>query len=99
MVWLHVPALAWGATVVTMGWVCPLTPLENHLRGMGGQQGYEGGFIEYYLISLIYPEGLTRGVQIVLAALLIIGNALIYTTVYRRLTRARRAAHALHPRP
>lgn len=90
LIWLHLPALAWGATVVTMGWICPLTPLENVLRAMAGQQGYDGGFIEHYLISLIYPKGLTRLVQVILALLLIIGNAAIYTAVYRRLTRSRR---------
>lgn len=90
LIWLHLPALVWGATVVTMGWICPLTPLENVLRAMAGQQGYDGGFIEHYLISLIYPKGLTRLVQVILALLLIIGNAAIYTAVYRRLTRSRR---------
>src|SRR5690554_6401835 len=67
LMWLHLPALAWGATVVTMGWVCPLTPLENHFRSLAGQQGYDGGYIEHYLIALIYPEGLTRLLQVKLA--------------------------------
>src|SRR5690625_3468648 len=87
LMWLHLPALAWGATVVTMGWVCPLTPLENHFRLLAGQQGYDGGFIEYYLVSMIYPQGLTRMAQVIMAALLIIGNAAIYTAVFRRHTR------------
>lgn len=99
LLWLHLPALAWGAAVVSMGWVCPLTPLENQLRSMAGQQGYDGGFIDHYLVSLIYPEGLTRPAQMLLAALLIIGNALIYTTVYRRIVRARRSSRALRSRP
>ena len=34
--WLHLPALAWGATVEFTGWICPLTPLENSLRSAGG---------------------------------------------------------------
>lgn len=84
---LHLPALAWGATVVAMGWICPLTPLENRLRHMAGQQGYIGGFIDHYLMSVIYPDGLTRDVQILLAALLIIGNLAVYAVLYRRLTR------------
>ena len=84
LAWLHIPALAWGATIITMGWICPLTPLENTLRHMAGQQGYDGGFIEYYLLSIIYPQGLTRQIQIVLATLLIIGNAAIYAALIYR---------------
>lgn len=99
LAWLHVPALAWGATVITMGWVCPLTPLENHLRTMADQQGYDGGFIEYYLVSLIYPDGLTRLLQVLLAALLIIANTAIYIAVYQRLTRARLRKHASQRHP
>lgn len=99
VMWLHLPALAWGAAVVTMGWVCPLTPLENGLRSLAGQEGYDGGFIEYYLLSIIYPDGLTRQAQIIMAALLIIGNATLYTVVYRRLTRASHCKAAIYPRP
>lgn len=84
LMWLHVPALTWGATVVSMGWICPLTPLENTLRHMAGQQGYSGGFIEHYLMSVIYPDGLTRRTQILLAAVLIIGNTTVYSLLVHR---------------
>jgi phage-related minor tail protein len=67
-----------------MGWICPLTPLEISLRQQAGQQGYGGGFIEHYILALIYPEGITRGTQIVLAALLIVGNIVVYTLWARR---------------
>ncbi|CAB5513440.1 DUF2784 domain-containing protein [Achromobacter anxifer] len=82
--YLHLPALAWGALVIGMGWICPLTPLEISLRQQAGQQGYGGGFIEHYLLSLIYPAGITREVQIALAALLIVGNIVVYTLWVRR---------------
>ena len=82
--YLHLPALAWGALVISMGWICPLTPLEVSLRQQAGQQGYGGGFIEHYLVSLIYPAGITREVQIALAALLIVGNIVVYTLWVRR---------------
>ncbi|MDQ1760588.1 DUF2784 domain-containing protein [Achromobacter sp. K91] len=82
--YLHLPALAWGALVIGMGWICPLTPLEISLRQQAGQQGYGGGFIEHYILALIYPEGITRGTQIVLAALLIAGNIVVYTLWARR---------------
>ena len=82
--YLHLPALAWGALVIGMGWICPLTPLEISLRQQAGQQGYGGGFIEHYVLALIYPEGITRVTQIVLAALLIVGNIIVYTLWARR---------------
>ncbi len=86
--WLHLPALAWGALVIGMGWICPLTPLEVSLRGRAGQEGYAGGFIEHYLPGLIYPAGITREAQIALAVLLVAGNAIIYALWIRRGRRA-----------
>ena len=80
----HLPALAWGAMVIGMGWICPLTPLEVSLRQQAGQQGYAGGFIEHYVLGLIYPEGITRATQIVLATLLIVGNIIVCTLWARR---------------
>ncbi|HEY9278518.1 MAG TPA: DUF2784 domain-containing protein [Eoetvoesiella sp.] len=83
LLWLHLPALIWGAIVIAMGWTCPLTPLENALRQMAGQESYSVSFIEHYLLFAIYPPGLTREVQMLLAALLIIGNFAVYATLYR----------------
>jgi len=80
----HLPALAWGAATVGLGWICPLTPLENTLRQLAGQQGYAGGFIEHYFLLAIYPPGLTRSVQIALAGALIAGNLLIYIVILAR---------------
>jgi hypothetical protein len=82
--WVHLPVVLWGALVELMSWVCPLTPLENWLRRAGGGQGYSGGYIEHYLIPIIYPEGLTHEIQIMLGAFVIIVNLIIYTVVYRR---------------
>lgn len=84
LVWLHLPALAWGATVACMGWICPLTPLENALRVQAGQQPYGGDFIHHYLTALIYPPGLSRSTQTLLAVLLLGGNAIVYALLYRR---------------
>ena len=91
LAYLHVPALLWGVTVEWMGWICPLTPLENALRMAAGEQGYSGGFIEHYIWPLIYPAGLTRGTQIVLGFALLAINAVIYGMV---IGRARRRARA-----
>lgn len=66
LTWLHLPCAVWGAFVEFSGWDCPLTPLENHLRQMGGTADYPGGFFEHYLSSLIYPAELTRELQFAL---------------------------------
>jgi hypothetical protein len=84
MPWLHLPALAWGATVEFTGWICPLTPLENALRQAGGAAGYAEGFIERYLLPLIYPGALTRELQFVLGGTLLLINAVVYAVVWRR---------------
>jgi hypothetical protein len=84
--WLHVPAVAWGVAVEWMGWICPLTPLENRLRALAGQSGYDGDFIGAYLLAVIYPDGLTRDIQIALG----LGALLLNLLVYGRLLARRR---------
>jgi hypothetical protein len=82
--WLHGPAFLWGAWVELAGWVCPLTPLENRYRRLAGGQAYDGGFIERYVTPLIYPEGLTREIQVALGLLVLALNGAIYVRVWRR---------------
>ncbi|MDX1647298.1 MAG: DUF2784 domain-containing protein [Longimicrobiales bacterium] len=82
--WLHLPVAAWGVWIELSGNVCPLTPLENRLRRMAGDEGYGGSFIEHYLLPLIYPGGLTREVQLALAGLVVVLNLGIYGLVWRR---------------
>lgn len=84
MPWLHLPALAWGAFVEFTGRTCPLTPLENHLRTAGGAAGYEGGFIEHYLLPLIYPAALTRELQWTLGTGLVAFNLAVYFLLWRK---------------
>lgn len=78
LLWLHVPVLAWAAWIELSGGVCPLTPLENALRRRAGESGYSVGFIEHYLLPLLYPVGLTRETQWVLAAGLLVINVVAY---------------------
>lgn len=85
---VHLPAAAYGALIELFGWICPLTPLENMLRRAVGETGYTGGFIEHYLLPIIYPGGLTRGIQLALAALVVGLNALVYGLVWRRMRSA-----------
>lgn len=85
--WVHVPCVIWGIVVEAAGYICPLTPLENRLRTLAGGQAYEGDFIIHCIEPVIYPEGLTREIQFVLAALVLVVNAAVYLVVYRRLRR------------
>jgi Protein of Unknown function (DUF2784) len=82
--WLHLPTVAWAAAVVIMGWTCPLTPLEQNLRTAAGQTVYEGDFIEHYVLAAIYPEGLTRAIQIWLGVGVLAFNLIVYGFVLRR---------------
>jgi uncharacterized protein DUF2784 len=84
---LHVPAAVWGALIEFQGWVCPLTPLEKSMRAAAGQAGYQGGFIEHYLLPALYPAGLNRGVQLVLGTVVLVVNVAVYTVVLRRARR------------
>lgn len=92
LVWLHLPAAAWGVWIEWSGGLCPLTPLENRLRAAAGEQGYRGGFIEHYLTAAIYPDGLTRDVQWWLGVGVIVVNAAVYAFVVARVIARRRRA-------
>lgn len=87
--WLHVPAALWAALVVLMGWVCPLTPLENWLRMEGGLEPYQGAFLDQYVGPIIYPEGLTRAHQMGLGVFVLALNVGVYGAVLRRVTTSR----------
>lgn len=78
LVWLHLPCLVWGVWIEFSGGICPLTPLENHYRALAGQEGYGGGFIDHYIMPVIYPEGLTSETQLLLGGGLIAINAAMY---------------------
>jgi len=89
LAWLHVPAAVYGALIEFVGWTCPLTPLENHFRRLGGEAGYRGGFIEHYLLPLIYPERMTRAVGVVLGLGVVVLNLLLYGGIAWRARRRR----------
>ena len=81
---LHLPLAIWVSAIEFTGWICPLTPLEKWLRVQGGVEAYGGGFVEYYLIPIIYPPGLTSEVQIVLGLIALGSNLLVYGYVFYR---------------
>ncbi len=82
--WIHLPAACWGAFVELTGRICPLTKFENYLRVNAGQEGYADSFVEHYILPVIYPAGLTRNIQLLLAGLVIAVNVIIYATILLR---------------
>ncbi|MGD0485195.1 MAG: DUF2784 domain-containing protein [Gemmatimonadales bacterium] len=88
----HLAAVAWGVYVAAMARVCPLTPLEVALRVRAGEAGYHGGFIEHYVLPVLYPGGLTRGILAAEAAGVVVVNVALYAWVWRARRRERPAA-------
>lgn len=86
---VHLPAALWGIWIELSGGICPLTPLENWLRAHGGGAGYSGGFMEHYILPVLYPAGLTRETQYLLAGLVVAVNLVIYVALWRRRSEAR----------
>jgi hypothetical protein len=82
--YLHLPAALWGMLIEFASGICPLTPLEQRLRRLGGEPGYHGDFIDHYLTATIYPSGLTRGIQIALGAIVLIVNGTVYWLWWRK---------------
>jgi hypothetical protein len=96
VVWVHLPAVAWGVGIEWAGGVCPLTPLEVWLRRQAGEAGYQGEFISQYVMPLLYPVGLTREVQIGFGVAALVLNLAVYGWWLRRrrLASMRRAGGA-----
>ena len=88
-VFVHAPTAIWIAVVAFRGWICPLTPLENTLRFAAGEAGYEGSFVEHYLIPVIYPSGLTRANQSLIGVVAVAVNIAVYVFVFYRLRQRR----------
>ena len=83
LAWLHLPAAVWGVLIELGGWYCPLTAIENALLRRAGMAGYEGGFVSHYIFALIYPAGLTRGMEIALGAFVLLVNGAIYVKLWK----------------
>lgn len=80
----HVPAFIWGAYIEISGGLCPLTSVENRLRQKVAEGGYDAGFIEHYIYPVLYPPGLTRTMQLWLAAFVVVLNGFIYGWILLR---------------
>ena len=88
LAWYHLPAVIWGACIEFLGWVCPLTPLENILRDRGGEAGYSTGFVEHYIVPVLYPAALTRKMQIGLGIFVLGVNTAVYWTLWQKKRKA-----------
>lgn len=84
LIWWHLPAAAWGFAVEVLHLTCPLTQWENLMRQAAGQTVYGGGFIEHYVVPVIYPAGLTPGIQLGLGSVVLVINLLVYLRVFKR---------------
>ena len=84
LAYVHLPVALYGTLIELVGWICPLTPLEKRLRESAGLQGYQGGFVEHYILPVLYPAGLTREVQWILGMLVVGINLVIYAVVARK---------------
>jgi hypothetical protein len=89
---VHLPCVLWGVLIEWFGWLCPLTPLEYRLRRLAGEAGYDGGFMDHYIVPLVYPAGLTRDMQIGLGLLVLVMNLFVYGRVLMVQQRLRKGA-------
>lgn len=84
LMWAHLPAAAWGALIEFAGWYCPLTTWENQLLRRAGLAGYSTGFVEHYIFAVLYPDGLTRAMQVAIGVAVIVINIAVYARVFHR---------------
>ena len=97
LLWPHLAGVAWGVMVQCANWTCPLTPLENWFRRLGGEAGYAGGFVEHYIRAVLYPEQLTYSFRASLGVLLVVLNAVVYSYFLLRTRRDAGAAAGAAP--
>jgi len=82
LVWIHLPSVFWGVVVEFTGWICPLTPYENALRAQAGLEMYDGDFVMRYIMPILYPEDLTRTVQVLFGVIVLVINIACYYYVF-----------------
>ncbi len=80
---IQLAAVAYGGLIQLIGFTCPLTPFEKDLRHAAGDAGYDGGFIDHYVTSVLYPGELTPAVKVAMVALVAVANVAVYTWALR----------------
>ncbi|MDH3707740.1 MAG: DUF2784 domain-containing protein [Acidimicrobiia bacterium] len=88
---VHLPVAVYGVVIQLVGFRCPLTPLEKALRRRAGDEGYDEGFVEHYIVPVLYPGEFTAGVKLVLALLVLGVNVAVYVVAWRIMWPRRRA--------
>ena len=85
IIYLHIPAVAWGAYIELSHSICPLTHLENYFLKKAGKDQYSVDFIENYIFKIIYPPALNYEIQTYLGVILIFVNLLIYYYIVKKI--------------
>ena len=85
IIFIHIPALIWGSYIELTNSICPLTYLENWFLNKANLTTYSEGFIQNYLVPIVYPVSLTKDIQIYLGIALIVINIIIYAFIFNKL--------------
>ena len=88
IIFIHIPALIWGSYIELTNSICPLTYLENWFLHKANLTAYSEGFIQNYLMPIVYPTNLTKDLQIYLGIGLIIINMIIYGFIISKLKKS-----------
>ena len=84
IVFIHIPAIIWGSYIELTHSICPLTYLENWFLHKANLTTYSEGFIQNYLVPIVYPMNLTKDLQIFLGIGLIVINIVIYAFIFSK---------------
>ena len=82
IIFIHIPAFIWGSYIELTHSICPLTYLENWFLHKANLTTYSEGFIQNYLMPIVYPASLTKDLQIYLGIALILINIVIYAFIF-----------------
>lgn len=82
--WVHLPVVAWVIFAEWFHRICPLTFLENWFLDRAGVAGYREDFVSHYIVPVLYPQGLTHRVQVVLGTSIFLINAVMYAIAFQR---------------
>ena len=85
IIFIHFPALIWGSYIELTNSICPLTYLENWFLHKANLTTYSEGFIQNYLVPIVYPVSLTKDLQIYLGIALIVINIVFYAFIFNKL--------------
>ena len=85
IVFIHIPAIIWGSYIELTNSICPLTYLENWFLHKANLTTYSEGFIQNYLVPIVYPVSLTKDLQIYLGIALIVINIVFYAFIFNKL--------------